>query len=80
MAGIQKSETQPRRRKMNEIIGILLILVLVDFTVRFSRLVKPLRNMSDKVSEESQRIRLEVAKIAEEIAVIRKDLKNNSAE
>lgn len=65
---------------MNVIIGILIILVLVDFTGRFARLVKPLRNMSEKVSEESQRIRLEIAKIAEEIAVIRKSLKNTSVE
>lgn len=59
---------------MIEVIGVMFLIVLVDFTVRFARLVKPLRNMSDKMTEESQRIRFEVAKIAEEIAVIRKDL------
>lgn len=63
---------------MIEIIGVLFLIVLVDFTARFARLAKPLRNMSDKMAEESQRIRFEVAKIADEIAVIRKDLQNNS--
>jgi len=63
---------------MIEVIGVILIIVLVDFTSRFARLVKPLRNMSDKLTEESQRIRFEAAKIAEEISVIRKDLQKNS--
>ncbi|MFH1933474.1 MAG: hypothetical protein ABIN18_18010 [Pseudomonadota bacterium] len=65
---------------MIEVIGVILIIVLVDFTARFARLVKPLRNMSDKVTEESQRIRFEVAKIAEEIAVIRKNLQKDSVD
>jgi hypothetical protein len=61
-----------------EAIGIFLIVVaLADFTMRFARLVKPLRNMSDKLTEESQRIRFEMAKIAEEIAGIRKNLQND---
>jgi len=64
---------------MIEGIGIFLIIVmLADFTIRFSRLVKPLRNMSDKVTEESQRIRFEMAKIAEEMAGIRKNLQKDS--
>jgi hypothetical protein len=63
---------------MIEVIGVILILVLVDFTARFARLAKPLRNMLDKVTEESQRIRFEFAKIAEELALIRKNLQKDS--
>jgi hypothetical protein len=65
---------------MIEGIGIILIILLADFTIRFARLVKPLRNMSDKMTEESQRIRFEVAKIAEEVAVIRKNLQKDSVD
>lgn len=65
---------------MIEVIGVVLIILLADFTIRFARLVKPLRNMSDKMTEESQRIRFEVAKIAEEIAVIRKDFQKDSGD
>jgi hypothetical protein len=62
---------------MTEAIGLLIFLVLVIY---FARIVKPFRKMSDKIIEESQRIRFEVAKIAEEVAVIRKNLQKGSGD
>ena len=72
------------------ILKIVIIVCLVDFIIIFARLVKPLRNMSglakplqnmfDKVTEESQRIRFEMAKLAEETAVIRKNLQKDSGD
>lgn len=62
------------------ILKTILIICLVDIIIIFVRLVKPIRKMLDKLTEESQRIRFEMGKIAEEIAVIRKSLQKNSKE
>ncbi len=50
----------------------VLVIAVADHTIRFSRLVKPLRNLAEELPSESRRIRLELTKMADEISLIRK--------
>ena len=52
---------------------ILFFLTMGYFVIRFAKLAKCLQKTSGKLTEESSRVRFELAKIAEEISALRKN-------